>query len=106
MALLKARPRRKLSAAGAAVEDAGLDFTIALEKEFVVRNGLFHELLEQEHFGAVDDGVDAVLKRFHRGEGLKGVADEQDSGVPTLVHGHGLECLDRKSTRLNSSHLG
>ena len=35
--------------------------------QLAVGHGLFHQLLEQKHFGTVDDGVDAVLEGFHRG---------------------------------------
>ena len=65
-------------------------------KKIVVGHGFFHELLEQEHFGAVDDGVDAVLEGFHRREGLERFAEQENGGVPALVHGHGLQRLQRE----------
>ena len=44
------------------------------EEGVVVGHGFFHELFEQKKFGAVDDGVDAVLEGFHR-------RDEREFGI-------------------------
>jgi len=70
-----------------------LDFAVALEKQGVFGDGLFDQLLEHEHFRAVDDGVDAVLEGFHRGKGLKGVAQQDNGGVAAQGHRHGLQRL-------------
>ena len=51
--------------------DAALLVQEVMEKKGVVCDRFFNQLLEQEQFGTVDDGVDAVLERLHRGEGLE-----------------------------------
>ena len=65
-------------------------------KSVVVGDGLFDELLEQEQLGAVDDGMDALLEGLHGREGLERVAEQDDGGVAALVHGHGLQRLQRQ----------
>ena len=64
-----------------------MDFAVALEEQGVFRDGLFNQLLEHEHLRAVDDGVDAVLEGLHRGEGLKGIAQQDDGGVAAQAIG-------------------
>ena len=78
----------------AAGKDAGLDFAEAVQKQFVVGHGLFHQLLEQKHFGTADDGVDAVPEGFHGREGLERIAEQNDRGMAALVDGHGLQRLE------------
>jgi hypothetical protein len=51
--------------------EIGLGFAEAVQEEVVVGHGFLDELLEQENFRGVDDGVDALLKGLHGGEGLK-----------------------------------
>lgn len=67
-----------------------------MEKKIVVGDGFFDELFEQEHFRAVDDGVDAVLEGFHRHEGLERFAEQKNGGVAALVDGHFLQRLERE----------
>src|SRR5438445_7295233 len=74
---------------------AGLGFAIAVEKEEVIGNGLFDKLLDQKHFGAVDDRMHALLKGLHGREGLERIADQNDSSVSALTHRHLLDCLER-----------
>src|ERR1700743_3103633 len=66
----------------------GLRFAIAMEKRVVVGNRFFNELLQQENFGRADDGVDALLKRLHRREGLERRPEQHHASMPALVHGH------------------
>jgi hypothetical protein len=53
----------------------GVDATLLVQKvveeKRVVCDRFFNQLLEQEHFGTVDDGMNAVLERLHGGEGLE-----------------------------------
>jgi hypothetical protein len=74
-------------------QDTDLGIAVTLLEDGVVGHGFFDELLEQEHFRAVDDGMDAVLKGFHGGKRLEFVADEHDGGVAALGHGHFLQRL-------------
>ena len=87
-------PWRIPSAAGSALEDAGLDVAEALQEELVIGHGFFHKLFEQKQFGAVDDGMDALLEGFHGGEGLERIANQQDGGMPALAAGHDLQGLE------------
>jgi len=48
---------------------------VGLEEQFVVRNRLLDQLFQEKQLGTVDDRVDALLKRLHRRERLKIVAD-------------------------------
>ena len=70
--------RGRLEAITAGI-DAVLDFAEAVQEEVVVGHGLFHQLLEQKHFGTVDDGVDAVAEGFHGGERLERIAEQNKS---------------------------
>ena len=65
-------------------------------KKLLSAASLFLELLEQKHFGTADDGVDAVPEGFHGRERLERIAKQDDGGVPPLVDGHGLQCLERE----------
>src|SRR5882724_11818913 len=67
-----------------------------LEEKFVVGNGLLDQLLDQEEFRAIDDGVDALLKGLHRSEGLEGITDQNYGGIAPLGHRHPLHCLKRE----------
>ena len=55
----------------AATVGAGVGFAVTGEEKCVVRDGLFDELFEEEQFGGVDDGVDALLEGLHGREGLE-----------------------------------
>src|SRR6266699_5579017 len=83
------RLSRLLAVAGG--KNPGLDFQIAVQKHGIVRHRLLDELLDQEQLGAVDDGVDALLKGLHRREGLERFPEEDDGRMPALTHGHVLE---------------
>src|SRR5208282_3260947 len=76
--------------------NTSLDVAEAVDKNVVVGNGFFDELLEQEHLGAVDDGVDALFESFHRHKGLKRVAEQDDGGMAALADGHLLQRLQRE----------
>src|ERR1035437_248518 len=76
--------------------DAFLDFAKAVQEQVVVGHGLFHQLLEQKHFGTVDDGMNAVLEGFHRRESLKRIAEQNKRGMTALVDGHRLQRLERE----------
>ena len=82
----------------AAVTDVNtiLDFAEAVEKNVIVGDRFFNELPEQEHLGAVDDGVDALFESFHRHKRLKRVAEQEDGGVAALADGHLLQRLQRE----------
>ena len=54
---------------------------------------LIWRLLDEEEFGGVDDGVDALLEGLHRSEGLEGIAEQDDGGVAALAHRHVLNGL-------------
>lgn len=76
--------------------NAVLDFAEAVKEKRVVGDGFFEELLEQKHFGTVDDGVDAVLESFHRHERLKRIAQQNYGRVTALAGRHGLQGLKRE----------
>src|ERR1035437_2874372 len=72
------------------VRDVGvcpvLGFAEAGEEDGGVGNGLFDELLEQEQFGTVDDGMNALLKGLQRRKRLKRVTEKNDCCVAALAH--------------------
>ena len=72
---------------------ARLAFAETAKEKCIVRNGFLDELLEQEELGAIDDGVNAHLKRLHRRKSLEGAAKENHGRVTALGHGHGLKRL-------------
>jgi len=47
--------------------EARLDFAIAVQEHLVAGGGLLEELLDEEEFRAVDDGVDDLRKGLHGG---------------------------------------
>ncbi|MPN55666.1 hypothetical protein SDC9_203350 [bioreactor metagenome] len=51
--------------------DARLRIEIAMQKQRIVGNGLFDQLLDQKELRCVDDGVDTLLKCLNRCESLK-----------------------------------
>ena len=69
----------------------GLSLLVTLEEKEVLGHGLVDQLLEQEQLGGVDYGMDALLKCLHGGEGLEGIAQEDDGGMTALAHGHDLK---------------
>jgi hypothetical protein len=75
---------------------ASLGFLEAVKKEGVVGNRLFDELFQQEKLGAIDNGMNALLKGLHGGEGLKRVAKKNHRGMAALTHGHVLQSLQRE----------
>src|SRR5689334_8199516 len=77
-------------------EGARMGFAISVQEEVVVGHGLLDELLNQEELGAVNDSMDALLKGLHGSEGLKGIAQKENSGVASLAHGHVLKGLEGK----------
>ena len=93
---MKTNQRPHILQAIAAGIDAVLDFAEAVEEQVVVGHGLFDQLLEQEHFGTVDDDVDAVFEGFHGRERLERIAEQNDGGMAALVDGHGLKRLQRE----------
>src|SRR5580765_8843819 len=62
-------------------EGARMGFAISVQAEVVVGNGLLDELLNQEQLRTVNDGMNTLLKGLHGSEGLKGIAQKENSGV-------------------------
>ena len=62
------RRDRRLQTGGAAVNTL-LHLAEAVEKGVVLRHGFLHELFQQKHLGAADDGVYAEFEGFHGREG-------------------------------------
>lgn len=89
--LVPPKNRSEDGVAGFAGEEAGLGLVEVFQELAVVGHGFLDELFEEEDFGAVDDGVDALLKGLQRIEGLEGIADEHDGGVTAAGHGHLLQ---------------
>src|SRR5258708_11571783 len=75
---------------------ASLAFPEAVQKDRIISHGLLDQLFEQEKLGAVDNGVNTMLKSLHGGECLERFTEEQHGGMPPLSHGHGLERLQRQ----------
>lgn len=76
--------------------DAGLRFAEAMQEQRVIRHGFFDQLREEKKLGSADNGVNTLLERLNRGEGLKGVSKQNYRSVPALGHGHRLQGLKRK----------
>lgn len=76
--------------------EPGLHVLEAVQEHLVVCDSFFEELFDQEQFGTVDDGVNALLNRLHRCERLKRFANENERRMPTLAHGHALNRLERE----------
>lgn len=70
-----------------------LPVAVGGKEKIVVADDLLNDLSETGAIRAVDNGMDALLKCLHGVQCLKGIADENYSGVPSLVHCHRLKAL-------------
>ena len=60
-------------------------------KEIVVCNHLLDDLGEFLHIRQIDHCMNALLKRLHGMQGLKGTSEEEADDVPPLIHRHRLQ---------------
>ena len=74
-----------------------LNFPETVQEKRIVGHSLFDKLVKHEHFGAVNDRVNAMLESLHGRESLKRAAEQNDCGVAALADGH---CLNSPQSKV------